>query len=134
MICEKNSWSFYGYVTPPPAGRQDVQDWLNQLHEDIKDEAIDKLSYLQVLPFHLWGRPKFAPLGEGLSEIRFDVNSLKKTFRIYGCCWPASKRNSYTLLLGTEKKVNNPKGDVSEAKKRKRNLECGKASVHEFKF
>jgi Phage derived protein Gp49-like (DUF891) len=132
MVDAKISWTFFGYVTA--VGGRDVQEWFDGLLEAEKDEAHDNLVYLQSLPFHLWNRPEFSPLGGGLSEIRFKVNSLNKTFRIYGCCWPIGKRYSYTLLLGTEKKVNNPRNDIKEAKKRKKYLEEKRASVYEVKF
>ena len=78
--------------------------------------------------------PKFKNFGDGLSEIRFKVSSLNKIYRVYGCCWPRGLRYSYTLLLGADKKVNNPRKDIKEAKKRKKYLEEKKASVYEFKF
>ena len=131
-MVEQVSWTFYGYQTP--AGGKEVQEWFNGLLEEEKDEAGDTIGYLQKLPVDQWGKPKFAPLGDGLSEIRFKVNTVNKFVRIYGCFWPKGRRFSYSLLLGAEKKKKNPRRDVAEARKRMSRLERDEASVHEFEF
>jgi hypothetical protein len=132
MVSEPISWTFYGYLTPN--GGREVQDWFANLLEEEKDGARDTLGYLQAEPPHLWRKPEFSLLGDGLSEIRFRVSSLNRTYRIYGCFWPIGMRHSYTLLLGADKKVGNPRHDIAEARKRKRRLESEEVSVHEFEF
>lgn len=131
-MAENSSWTFYGYRTA--AGRREVQVWFAGLHEDEKDEIRDTLGYLKMLPAHLWEKPEFYPLGDGLFEIRLKVNTLRKIYRIYGCFWPKDRRFSFTLLLGAEKKVSNQKHEVAEARKRKARLEGNEASIHEFEF
>ena len=126
-------WVFHGYVTP--AGTREVQDWFDSvLHEEERDEAKDTIGYLQILPLHQWKKPEYSLLGEGLSELRFKVNSLNRTYRVYGFFWPKGRRHSYTFLLGRDKKVKNARADVAEARKRKVSVENGKANVHEFEF
>ena len=108
------SWTFYGYRTP--AGGRIVQEWFDGLLEDERDEARDTLAYLQKLPRSQWVKPEYFPLGDGLSEVRFTVNTLKRIYRIYSCFWPKGKRFSYTFLLGNNKKLSNPKHDIEEEK------------------
>jgi len=132
LMVEKICWAFYGYQTP--SGGKEVQEWFNALLEEEQDEARDRIGYLQSQPLRLWAKPEYFPLGDGLSEIRFKVNSLNREYRIYGCFWPKGKRFSYTLLLGRGKKTGNPKHDIAEARKRKDRVEGGKVSTHEFKF
>ena len=131
-MIENVSWTFYGYRTP--GGGREVQEWFDALFEEERDEARDTFSYLQVLPPQDWGKPEYFPLGEGLSEIRFKVNALNRIYRVYGFFWPEGKRFSYTFLLGRDKKVSNPRQDIAEARKRKKQVESGKASIHEFEF
>ena len=125
-------WTFYGYRTP--AGGNEVQDWFDALLDEERDEARDAIGYLQRQPIELWVKPEYFPLGDGLSEIRFKVSSLNKVYRIYGFFWPRGKRHSYTFLLGHDKKVGNPRHDIAEARKRKANVESGRATTHEFEF
>ncbi len=131
-MVEQVSWTFYGYQTP--AGGKEVQEWFDGLLKEERDEASDTMGYLQKLPVDQWRKPEFAPLGDGLSEIRLKVNTANKVVRIYGFFWPKGHRFSYSLLLGAEKKVKNPRRDVAEARKRMSRLERGEASVHEFEF
>ena len=125
-------WAFYGYESV--SGGQLVQEWFDGLLDEEKDEALDTLGYLQALPLDLWAKPQFEALGDGLSEIRFKVNSVKKTYRIYGFFWPQQRRYSYTFLLGKEKKVKNDKRGVEEARKRLRKVRQFEVSIHAFKF
>ena len=138
---EEVVWAFCGYKTP--AGGRDVQDWFDGLLPEEKDEALDTLGYLQSLPLKLWSKPEFELLGGGLSEIRFKVNSLNKTYRVYGCFWPPPPEHpppgqkrypSYSFLLGTEKKRKNDKDGVSEARRRLEQVERKEVTVHAFKF
>lgn len=140
---EEVVWQFFGYETP--AGGHIVQEWFDALLPEEKEEALDTLGYLQTLPLHLWSKPEYEPLGDGLSEIRFKVNSLNEVVRIYGFFWPHLPKEkdrhpgvryypAYTFLLGKDKKVKNDKAGVKEARKHKRLIELGKARVHAFKF
>lgn len=124
-------WKFYGYVTP--AGRRSVQDWFDhELEADDRDEIIDILVYLSKLPRHLWAVPHFKALHADVSEIRINVNKLKKIHRIYGCFWPDA--GSYTFLIGKNKKVDNDRRGKQEAEKRLRQLRRKEADIHEFSF
>ena len=133
-------WAFFGYETA--AGGRLVQEWFDGLLAEEKDEARDALGYLQRLPLKLWSLPRYEPLGNGLSEVRFKVNSLKRIYRVYGFFWPPSPESSdvkkrhpsYSLLLGKPKKVKNDKDGVKEARRRKGLVERKEAKVHTFKF
>src|SRR6266568_9357454 len=98
-MADEISWTFYGYVTP--AGGRDVQDWLNALSEEERDEARDVLVYLQKLPRNLWPESDFKLLDGDVSEIRFKVSILhiRRIYRIYGAFWPEKVRHSYTFLI-----------------------------------
>ena len=71
-------WTFYGYQTP--SGACDVQEWFDRLTGEEGDEASDTILYLRVLPLESWGKPPYAPLGGGLSEIRFKVTVVQNSF------------------------------------------------------
>jgi hypothetical protein len=140
---EEVVWAFFGYETL--AGGRPVQDWFDALLPEEKDEALDTLGYLQHLPLRLWSEPEYAPLGRGLSEIRFKVNSLNETIRIYGFFWPhlpkerdrkpdVQYRPSYTFLHGKSKKVRNDKVGKEEARRIMGKIERKEARVHAFKF
>ncbi len=133
-MADEISWTFYGYRTP--AGRPDVQEWFDELHEEEKDEVRDRLAYLQKLAKASWGKPAFEPLGDEISEVRIKVNvpHLKAIYRIYGAFWPEGRRYCYTLLLGKDKKVDNDRRGKREAIKRLQRLRRGEATIHEFKF
>jgi hypothetical protein len=132
MTEETISWTFYGYTTP--AGGQDVQEWFDGLLDEEQDEVRDVLGYLQKLRRELWKEPKFEPLDQGISEIKFKVNMLDRIYRIYGAFWPEGKRYSYTFLIGKNKKVDNDRRGKKEAVERLKKLRRKEATVHEFEF
>ena len=80
------TWTFFGFETL--ARGRPVQEWYDALPGEARDEAQDTIVYLQKLPLRLWALPEYEPLGEGLSEIRFKVNSLNLIYRIYGSFGP----------------------------------------------
>jgi len=86
------------------------------------------------MPLHLWVRPEFSLLRDGLSEIRCKVNVRKKEIRIYGFFHPPSRRYSYTFLVGKEKKVSNDRDGIVEAGTRMRMITREEATTHVFKF
>jgi hypothetical protein len=131
-MADEIRWTFHGYVTP--AGGRDVQDWFDGLDQDARDEINDAIGYLRLLPIAQWRRPEFAPLDGGLSEIRVKANQLRRIFRMYGFFWPPKRRFVYTLLLGSDKKVQNPQHDIAEARKRLSRVQNKEASIHEFCF
>jgi hypothetical protein len=133
-MVDRVSWTFYGYKTP--FGQPVVQEWFDGLKEEERDEAQDALAYLQKLPRVSWGKPRFEPLSDDISEVRFKVNilHLKGTYRIYGAFWPEGNRFSYTLLLGKKKKESNDKRGKAEAVERLRKLRRKEANIHEFNF
>lgn len=131
-MSEQTEWKFFGYQTP--SGERDVQSWFDALDEEERDDALDALTYLKILPRHLWIRPKFAPLDCDLSEVRFKANTTNKIYRIYGTFWPEHIRMSYTFLLGTNKKKSNDVGGKAKAASRLRQLRGKQSDIHEFKF
>src|SRR5689334_10910857 len=94
------SWTFFGFESP--GSNWPVQDWFDGIPEDAKADARDILGDLQHLPNHLWRRPEFDQLENGISEIRFDGRA--GTFRFYGYFGPKGQRQIYTLLHGAMKK------------------------------
>ena len=132
MPAEQIRWTFHGYVTP--AGNPTVQGWFDALEDEEKEAIRELMTYLQLLPRHLWKKPEFESFDPELSEIRIRVNSLRKIYRIYGTFWPTSMRHSYTFLIGKNKKVDNDKQGKREATDRLKELRRGDASVEQFKF
>ena len=132
MSEEKVLWTFYGYRTP--AEGDPVQEWFDALNEDERDEAIDVITYLKVLPRQHWGLPKFEAFDSEISEIRFTVNSPKRIFRIYGTFWPKTHRNAYTFLVGKDKKVSNDKRGKKLATARLKKLLSREAGAHGFRL
>jgi hypothetical protein len=131
-MTERVFWTFHGFQTKG-AGRP-VQEWFDALSDEEADEIRDALGYLQHLNPNEWKHPRCGPLGDGLSEIRCKVGSLNLWIRLYGAFWPVGQRFSYTLLYGGNKKIRNDKHGKREAVRRKRLLENGEATIHEFKF
>ena len=125
------NWTFRGYETSPHGNRL-VQEWFDSLPEEAKDEARDVLGYLQHRPISEWRRPTFAPLEDGISEIRFKASKVR--YRIYGYFGPTGFRQSYTFLHGTDKKVSNDKQGKHAAKGRMGDIERALARIHEFEF
>jgi hypothetical protein len=100
--------------------------------DTARNEIKDVLGYLQVLPNSQWAKPEFAPLGDGLFEIR--QQDADYWYRIYGCYWPQGVRQVFTFLHATTKKVKNDTDGKKLAGKRKSQLERGEATIHKFKF
>lgn len=132
LMGDEASWTFYGFRTG--GGGRIVQAWFDDLSDAEKDEIRDTLGYLQQLHLSEWKYPRFEPLGNGLSEIRFKVGALNIWIRIYGMFWPPKERFSYTLLHGSGKKAKNDRRGKKEATRRKRLLENNEATIHEFEF
>jgi len=123
-------WRFFGFETL--VGNRLVQDWFNELPEDARNDARDIIAHLQHLPNHLWRRPEFDQLEDGLSEVRF--KSPLNTYRIYGFFGPEGFRRVYTFLHGADKKVRNDRNAKRVARDRMGQLSQQKARVHEFEF
>jgi len=124
------NWTFFGFETP--ASNRPVQDWFYGLPEDAQDDARDILGDMQHLPNHLWRRPEFDQLDNGISEIRFDGKA--GTFRFYGYFGPRGQRQTYTLLHGAMKKKSKDRAAQELAEDRRDQIERGEARVYEFKF
>jgi hypothetical protein len=125
---EKWLWRFLGFQTL--AGNQPVQDWFDGLDDDARNDLLDTLGDLQVLPNHLWLRPKFDQLEDDISEIVGWTAS--DELRIYG--YFPGQRQTYTFLHGKSKKVGNDKQGKRTAKERLKLLRRNEATTHEFKF
>jgi hypothetical protein len=124
------NWTFYGFET---AGKnRPVSDWINALSPDAKDELVDMLLYMRIRPPNEWGAEHFKPLEEGLSEIRFKDSDA--VCRIYGHFGPVSCFQSYTMLVGAEKKVSNDRDSKKLAKTRRGQLERNEARIYKFDF
>jgi hypothetical protein len=113
-----------------------VQDWYNGLGDNAQLEIANLVDHLSGLAFGLWRRPEFDPLeGEGgISELRprnIRTEDGNFVYRIYGIRGHPNK-DSYTLLHGTDKDVNNDTEGKSVAKWRLQQLERGEARTHRF--
>jgi hypothetical protein len=124
------NWTFLGFETA--LKNRLVQDWFDGLPDIAQDEARDTLGYLQHASIIEWKRPRFSPLEEGISEVRFKAESI--TYRIYGCFWPEGTQQSYTFLHGTDKKVKNDTHGKGIAKDNLGKLRRREATTHQFKF
>jgi hypothetical protein len=123
-------WTFRGFETP--VGNRPVRDWILALSEDGREELIDIVLYMRIRPPHEWAAEYFKPLEDGISEIRF--RDLDSVCRIYGYFGPTRYFQSYTLLVGAEKKVKNDRDSKQLAKSRRDQLERGEAGSHTFSF
>jgi hypothetical protein len=121
-------WRFLGFETLD--GNQPVQDWFDGLTDAARDDLLDTLGDLQVLPNHLWRRPKFDKLEDDISEIIGWTST--EELRIYGY-FPGNEQ-TYTFLNGNSKKVGNDRQGKHLAKQRLGLLRANKATTHEFKF
>jgi len=124
------NWTFLGFETA--LKNRLVQDWFDGLPEEAQDEARDNLAYLQHAAIGEWKRPRFSPLDDGISEVRFSADG--KTYRIYGCFWLDGAQQSYTFLHGTDKKVSNDTHGKGIAKDHLGKLKRKEATTHQFKF
>ena len=125
------SWRFKGYVSL--AHNKPVQDWFTNLPDnEAKDDARETIGMLQHLPNHLWKRPQFDQLDDGISEIRF--KSAAGQYRFYGYFGPEGDRQSYTLLHGAQKKKWRDADSERVAAKRRDQIERKEATIHEYKF
>ena len=125
---EKWLWRFLGFETLQ--GNRPVQEWFDALDDEARVELVDTLGDLQVLPNHLWIRPKFDRLEGDISEIIGWTAS--DELRIYG--YFPGQRQTYTFLNGKSKKVANDKHGKRIAKDRLKLLRRGEARSHEFEF
>jgi Gp49-like protein DUF891 len=121
-------WRFLGFETLQ--GNRPVQEWFDALDDEARDDLLDTLGDLQVLPNHLWLRPKFDQLEDDISEIVGWTAS--DELRIYGY-FPGLEQ-TYTFLNGKTKKVGNDKHGKRIAKDRLKLLRRNEARTHEFKF
>jgi hypothetical protein len=125
------NWQFKGYQNL--AGSKPVQDWFTTLpDQDAKNDARDTFGGLQVLPNHLWRRPEFDQLTDGISEVRFDGKA--GTYRFYGYFGPTGERQVYTLLHGAIKKKRRDRDAQGLAARRRNQIEREGATAHEFEF
>jgi len=123
-------WTFRGYETP--ARNRPVSDWLKELSADGLDELIDIVLYMRVRPPNEWDPENFKPLEDGISEIRFRDGDF--VCRIYGYFGPTWLLQSYTFLVGAEKKVKNDRDSKKLAKTRRDQVERRETSVYPFGF
>jgi hypothetical protein len=112
---------------------QPVQEWFDGLPDEAQAELRDTIRHLQHLPPHLWKKPQFDHLaGEDVTEVRFETAT--HFYRIYGYFGPKGERQSFTFLLGNDKKIRNDIKGKREATKRRGFVERGEATVHGFGF
>jgi putative component of toxin-antitoxin plasmid stabilization module len=123
-------WTFRGFETP--VGNRPVRDWINALSEEARDELVDILIYMKFRPHNEWAPEHFKPLEDGISEIRFrDGGSVCRMYGYFGPQWFVQ---SYTFLVGAEKKVKNDRDSKKLAKSRRDQVERREARVHVFSF
>ena len=134
-MSERNAnWIFNTFLSPG-TGAAIVQDWIDDLSEEAKQELETTLDYLQILPLDKWSKPEGKVLKEGLSEIRFDAD--QAPHRIYGFPWPtgALYRWNYTMLHAHNKaKGRSQQDQIALAKKRKKQLERKEANYAILRF
>ncbi len=111
-----------------------LQEWFDDLPVEAREDISDAIGSIQAIPNHLWVRPLFDQLDDGLSEFRIDSGAVSRKFRIYGYFGPPSARQAYTFLLGADKKRGHQQREQDEAKKRMKRVERGEVQVHEFDF
>jgi Gp49-like protein DUF891 len=124
-----NLWLFLAFKSE--MGVCYLDDWLDTLTDDEKNQFVATLEGLQVLPRYLWQRPQFATLGNqysGIGEIRFKVE--RKQFRVFGFFGPQPMQ--FTMVHACGKQRSNLKHDMSLAARRKDLLEAGQGSVYAF--
>jgi Phage derived protein Gp49-like (DUF891) len=122
-------WMFFAFESE--MGVPYLDNWIDTLDEEEKNEFTATLEGLQVLPRHLWRRPQFDLLAEpyqGLGEIRFKVN--RKQYRVFGFFGPHPLQ--FTMLHACGKQRSNLRHDMSLAVHRKRMLENGQGRVYGF--
>jgi Phage derived protein Gp49-like (DUF891) len=133
-------WQFLGFESVGD-GRV-VQDWFDNLPDDVRDEIRDLLGYLEKMTDRLWKKPEFDPLAGagGISELRPKDVSVEvggrieaKTYRIYGF-FPKDRPHTYIFLCGKRKDVKNDEPGKRVAKRRLEQLIRGEATVHKFEF
>jgi hypothetical protein len=139
---QKWEWRFLGFESPEE-GRP-VQAWFDASPVEVREEIVDLLGYLKKMTASRWRRPEFDPLSGagGISELRpMDVavendhgEIQNLTCRLYGFFGPRDAGEAYTFLHGNTKGERNDRGGKSVARRRLKELEAGRASVHEFKF
>jgi hypothetical protein len=127
---EQFDWTFRGFETP--LGNKPVRNWIMALSDSGRYELIDIVLYMKIRPPHEWAAEHFKPLEDGLSEIRFRDGG--STCRIYGYFGPSWHFQSYTFLVGAEKKVKNDRDSKQLAKSRRDQLERREAGFHAFSF
>ena len=128
-------WSFKSYISG--GGRNVIEHWCSDCdrlvsgNTDSFQGVLDAvLEILQQRPQDEWGRPEFAPLAKGLSEIRFSVGKVE--CRVIGYFGPS--RGMYTMLVGTTKKgrVYDPKDAMETAARRKKGVEKNGSRCGEY--
>ncbi len=123
-------WTFCGFETP--VGNRPIKDWIWELSDEGREELIDVVLYMKIRPPNEWAGDNFKPLDDGISEVRFRDSDF--VYRIYGYFGPSWQVQSYTFLVGAEKKVKNDRHSKRLAKTRRDQLERREARVHSFGF
>lgn len=127
---QQYDWTFRGFETP--AGNRPVRDWIAALAPATRDELIDIVLYMRIRPPNEWAGEHFKPLEDGISEIRF--RGADCVCRIYGYFGPTWCVQSYTFLVGAEKKVKNDRDSKKLAKSRRDQIERKEARFYPFSF
>lgn len=103
-----------------------MKEWISGLSLSAQDELESTLDFLAILPLDKWNKPQGSRMEDGLSEIRFRVDSVHH--RIYGMVWPKTARWEYTMLHGHKKTAGQKQqSEIAIAKKRKKQVEKGEA-------
>ena len=123
-------WTFYGFETP--AGNRPLKVWIDFLPVEARDELVDILVFMKTRPPNEWAAEHFRPLEDAISEVRF--RSADFIWRVYGYFGPDWHVQSYTFLVGTDKKVSNQKDAKQLAKVRRGQIQTREARVHPFRI
>lgn len=121
-----------GYITP--AGNKVVQEWIDELPRDVRDEFLGIMKRLRNIPNPIgWISPEFKKLKyeDGLYEFRFKILG-KTPARPLGIFESGSRE--FIILLGATKKAPNwtPREALAIARRRRDEVRNGKAKLHEI--
>lgn len=99
---------------------------------EAQQDFDDLLRYLAVTPRHLWARPQFAPVGQGLGKLRWKANGIQ--YRPIGFFGPGS--GQFTLLIGAEERNRKwvPKDAPEQAARRMATVQSDTTRVRVYEY
>ena len=114
------------YISPPPASRNKIADWYNDLSAQERADADEFIKNIRKL--REWSWHEYRHLGEGLGELRWE--SEKKQQRLIGFF---SGETWYAVIGCTHKQnIYKPPDTLDTAKKRKKQIEREEVKTTEY--